>query len=131
MPERKNISIDSLYKDDENSPKIPKDVFRTLLTVATKELLFMFNNKFYKQIDGVYMGSPLGPALTNIFMCSFENKWFKDCPHSLKPVFNRQYIDDIFVMFSSLDEAEKFKRYLSSKHPNIKFSLEKENDGRL
>ena len=37
------------------------------------------------------------------------------------------YVDDIFVMFSSLDQAEKFKKYLSSKHPNIKFSLEKEN----
>ena len=34
-------------------------------------------------------------------------------------------------MFSSLDQAEKLKKYLSSKHPNIKFSLEIENDGRL
>ena len=32
---------------------------------------------------------------------------------------------------SSLDQAEKFKKYLSSKHPNINFWLEKENDGRL
>ena len=48
---------DSLYKDDENSPKIPNDVFCNLLTVATKESFFMFNNKFYKQIDGVAMGS--------------------------------------------------------------------------
>ena len=28
----------------------------------------------YKQIDGVAMGSPLGLALANIFMCNFENK---------------------------------------------------------
>ena len=131
LDETIDISIDSLYKDDENSPKIPKDVFRNLLTVATKKSFFMFNNKFYKQIDGVAMGSPLGPALANIFMCSFENKWLKDCPHSLKPVFYRRYVDDIFVLFSSLDQAEKFKKYLSSKYPNIKFSLEKENDGRL
>ena len=64
-------------------------------------------------------------------MCKNENKWLKDCPHSLKPVFYRRYVDDIFVLFSSLDQAEKFKKYLSSKYPNIKFSLEKENDGRL
>ena len=43
-----DICIDSLHKDDENSPKIPKDVFRNLLTVATKESFFMFNNKFYE-----------------------------------------------------------------------------------
>ena len=131
LDETINICIDSLYKDDENTPKIPKDVFCNLLTVATKESFFMFNNKFYKQIDGVAIGSPLGPALANIFMCNFENKWLKDCPHSLKPVFYRRYVDDIFVLFSSLDQAEKFKKYLSSKHPNINFSLEKENEGRL
>ena len=77
------------------------------------------------------MESPLGSALANIFMCSFENKWFKDCPHSLKPVFYRWYVDGLFVLLSSLDQAEKFKKYLSSKHPNMNFSLEKENDCRL
>ena len=77
------------------------------------------------------IGSPLGPALANVFMCSFENKWLKDYPHSLKPVFYKQYVDYIFVLFSSLDQVEMFKKYLSPKHPNINFSLEKENDGRL
>ena len=76
------------------------------------------------------MRSPLSPALANIFMRSFENKWFKGYSHSLKPVFYRRYGDDLFVLFFSLDQAEKFKKYLSSKHPNINFSLEKENDGR-
>ena len=77
------------------------------------------------------MGSPLGPTLINIFMCNFENNWLKDCSHSLKPIFCRCYIDDIFVLFSSLNPAEKFKKCLSSKHPNINFSFEKENDVRL
>ena len=77
------------------------------------------------------MGSPLGPTLINIFMCNFENNWLKDCSHSLKPIFCRCYIDDIFVLFSSLNPAERFKKCLSSKHPNINFSFEKENDVRL
>ena len=34
----------------------------------------MFNNEFYRQIDGVAKGSPLGPPLADIFMCSFESK---------------------------------------------------------
>ena len=29
---------------------------------------FLFNGKFYDQIDGVAMGSPLAPVLTNIFL---------------------------------------------------------------
>ena len=45
--------------------------------------------------------------------------------------FYRQYFDDIFVLFSSLHHAEKFKKHLSSKHSKINFPLEKENDNRL
>ena len=43
-------------------------------------------------------------------------------------MFHRRYTDDIYVMLSSPDHADKFKEYLSSKHPNIKFSIEKEED---
>ena len=46
-------------------------------------------------------------------------------------LFYRRYIDEIFLLFSSLDHADKFRQYLSSKHPNIKFSIEKEEDGGL
>ena len=74
------------------------------------------------------MGSPLGPALANIFICSFESIWLRDCPNDFKPVFYRRYVDDIFALFSSPDHADKFKEYLSSKHSNINFSVEKEKD---
>ena len=74
LEETIDICVDNLYSDNENPPNIPKHNFRNLLNIATKETFFMFNNKYYKQVDGVAMGSPLGPALGNIFMCSFESK---------------------------------------------------------
>ena len=61
-----DICIYNLYKDDQRSPKISRDSFRNFLTVATKESFFMYDNKFHNQIDGVAIGSPLGPALANI-----------------------------------------------------------------
>ena len=64
-------------------------------------------------------------------MCSFESKWLRDCPNDFKPVFYRHYINDIFVLFSFPDHADKFREYLPSKHPNINFSIEKEEDDRL
>ena len=51
-------------------------------------------------------------TVANIFMCSFENKWFKDCLHGLKPVFYRQYGDDMFVLFSSLGHAETLNSFM-------------------
>ena len=91
----------------------------------------MFNNKYYKQVDGVAMGSLLGPALANIFMSSFESKCLRDCLNDFKPMFYRRYVDDIFVLFFSPDHADKFREYLLSKHSNIKFSTEKDEDGCL
>ena len=87
---------------------MPKHNFRNLLNIATKETFFMFNNKYYKQVDCVAMGSPSVPTLADIFTCSFESKWLRDCPNDLKPMFYRRYIDDIFVLLSSLDHAYKF-----------------------
>ena len=91
----------------------------------------MFNSKYHKQVDVVATGSSFSPALANIFMCSFESKQHRDCHSDFKPVFYRRYIDDIFVLFSSSDQADNFREYLSSKHPNIKLSIEKEEDGCL
>ena len=31
--------------------------------------------KYYDQIDGVAMGSPLSPVLANVFMFRIEEKW--------------------------------------------------------
>ena len=93
--------------------------------------------KYGRTITKFFLGtvltveSPLGPALANIFMCSFESKWLRDCPNDFKPVIYRRYIDDIFVLFSSPHHADKFREYLLSKHPNINFSIEKEEDGPL
>ena len=51
---------------------ISKNDFCDLLNLATKESFFMFNNKFYVQVDGVAMGSPQGPILANIFLLHHE-----------------------------------------------------------
>ena len=46
-------------------------------------------------------------------------------------MFYKRYIDHTFALFSSPDNADKLKEYLSSKHPNINFWKAKEKDVRL
>ena len=57
------------------------------------------------------MGSPVRPAIANIYMCSFEYKWLKDCPHGLKSALYRRYVGDIFTLFSSLHHTERFIKH--------------------
>ena len=46
--------------------------FRKLLELAVLDTYFIFNNRIYKQIDGMAMGSPLGPTFANIFYVFFR-----------------------------------------------------------
>ena len=47
---------------------INKSEFENLLSLATQESHFMFNDILYKQKDSVAMGSPLRPTMANIFL---------------------------------------------------------------
>ena len=35
---------------------------------------FSFQNKIYEQVEGVVMGSPVSPIVTNLYMENFEKK---------------------------------------------------------
>ena len=68
-----NICADTLYCDASDAqPFISKAVFIELMKSATSGVEFSFNDIMYKQTDGVAMGSPLGPALANIFVRFYE-----------------------------------------------------------
>ena len=130
LDETIDICVQKLFKTSDTLIKgISKNDFRDLLNLVTKESLFTFNNKFYIQVDGVCMGSPVGPILARIFVSHHEENWLNKCPIKFKPSFYRRYVDDIFVLFESSASAGLFQEYMSSQHQNITFTIEQENVG--
>ena len=102
---------------------------RELLTLAANEWFFIFDQVMYRQIDGVAIGSPLGPILANVFLCHSEKQWLSECPPDILPKVFKRYVDDIFVMFLCQSHLKDFVNYMNTKHPNIKFTSEcEEND---
>ena len=97
------------------------------MKTATNKSPFIFDYLLYKQVDGVAMGSPLGPTLANAILCHSE-KWLDNCPIHLKPVIYKRYVDDTFVLFSSKEHIQLFADYMSKKHKCLKFTSEAEND---
>ena len=58
------ICLDRQYRGDPGKrPSIPKDTLKKLLELCVCDNIFVFNGKVYKQVDGVAMGSSLGPLL--------------------------------------------------------------------
>ena len=62
-----NICANFLYSNLDVVEGINKPDFENLLSLATQESLFMFNDFLYKQKDCVAMGLPLGPTMVNVF----------------------------------------------------------------
>jgi hypothetical protein len=98
--------------------------FKKLLGLAVKNCSFLFNGVLFQQIDGVAMGSPLGPLFANIFLSFHESNWLNNCPVKFKPLLYRRYVDDCFLIFKSTDHIPQFLSYLNRQHPNIKFTSE-------
>jgi len=125
------ICSDLLFRDQPIVDGLMKEDFEELLTLATTESFILFNARYYQQIDGVAMGSPLGPTLANIFLCHKEEQWLNNCPLTFKPVYYKRYVDDIFVLLPHSGCLEDFCRYMSSQHQNINFTSEEEADDSL
>ena len=58
----------------EHNPglNITKTELKNLLECATLGTNFIFQGTFYDKIDGVAIGSPLGPVLANFLMGYYE-----------------------------------------------------------
>ena len=110
---------------------ISSNTMQKLLNFTTTESIFLFNGDIYNQIDGVAMGTPIGPTYANIFMSHHESIWLDNCPPSFKPLAYRRYVDDTFLIFHSENQVHQFLNYLNNKHPKIQFTCEIEENGEL
>ena len=125
LDETINIIIEKLFSENETVHNLNKDQFKCLLTLATKESYFLFDEELYQQVDSVAMGSPLGPTLANIFICHYEDIRLSSCSLECKPSYYKRYVDDIFVLFESESQVELFKNFMNTCHPKMKFTFEK------
>ena len=103
-----------MFFDKSKIDDLTKQDLYDLLSAAAKESFFIFDNSLYCQIDEIAMGSPLGPALSNAYLCYHEKEWLGSCPVEFKPKLHKSYVDYIFVMFQSRDHVKKFVDYMNT-----------------
>ena len=82
----------------------------------------------HRQIDGVAMDSPLGPALANIFVGYQEAKLFNIAK---RPLVYFRYVDDTFAILNNEENCNTFSIHLNSLHPSLLFTHEKESNHSL
>ena len=133
LEETINICVDKPFENNTKVNNLNKESCRSLLELATLHsfFFFIFYGKCYKQKDGVVMGSSLGLTLANVFLCHFKEQWMSDCPIYYKLFSYRSYVGDTFLLFLSKLRVTRFLNYMNSKHRNIKFTVEPEENNSL
>ena len=95
--------------------------FIKLLEFTLTNCFFCFNKKFYKQLQGAAMGSPVSPVIENIYMEYFESLAIPSSPTLIKWWF--RYVDNVHNA-TRKDQVNKLQEHLNSIDPHIKFTIE-------
>ena len=111
----------------EHDLNIRKSELIEPLRIATKNQLFQFEGNLYEQVDGVAMGSPLGPLMANAFMCNIEKQLETE---NKMPAFFKRYVDDTLSAMPDFETASEFLTTLNNSHPSIDFTMELEETAR-
>ena len=128
LQETIDIAVDLLFNN--YNIKMSRIQMKKLFMFATAQTHFLYNGEYYDQIDGVAMGSPLGPVLANIFMGHHEKVWLEQY-QGPGLLYYCRYVDDIFCLFQRQEQVHEFLDFLNSQHRNIKFTCEEEENNRL
>ena len=106
LQETIDIAINLLYNHNSNL-NITRKELKKLFLFATSQTHFIFNSKFFNQIDGVAMGTPLAPVLATIFMSLYESKWLNENNFNKSKLYLR-YVDDILAAFANEQDSLSF-----------------------
>ena len=106
-------AINLIFNHNPNL-NITKKELKKLFLFATSQTHFIFNSKFYNQIDGVAMGSPLAAVLANIFIGFYESKWLNEYNLN-KPNFYLRYVDDMPAVFDNEQDSLNFLDFLNKR----------------
>ena len=127
LKETIEIILKKICVNKEITTDIPKQEMKELLILCTKSVHFAFNNQTYIQVDGVAIGSPLGPVLANIFMVELETSVIPNLSNKVK--LWKRFVDFTYCLARS--EYVDNILALNSFHKNIKFTIAIEKDNTI
>ncbi|CAF1526878.1 unnamed protein product, partial [Rotaria magnacalcarata] len=94
-----------------------------LARIILTEHVFVYNNKYYRQVKGGAMGSPFTLTLANIFMWHWEQKLVRRQIQG-NELYGR-YIDDIFLTWKEpIEQLTQVLKEANDSHPDIKITYE-------
>ena len=107
---------------------LKKSTLKKLVLDCCTKTAFSFNDKIYEQIDGVCMGSALGPVLANIIMTEVEKRVLPKLIEEGVIKFYIRYVDDTLVLVKE-DKLDEVLQRFNAFDKNLKFTVDSFDDG--
>lgn len=131
-----NEALNVIKDKLKNESFLPNENVEELVLITKtilKQNYFTYNGNFYHQNEGLAMGSPLSGTIANIYMSHIEEKLLmKENKHSEKIVYWYRYVDDVLALVNgSSRQIDILLKHINSYHPQIKFTLEIEQNKQI
>ena len=122
-----NIIKKLLEQDHELQHRTPMTVesIICLLEFCLNSTYFMFQGKYFEQLEGAAMGSPISPIVANLYMENFEVEAIRSA--SYPPYLWKRYVDDTFTIIDSSFKNE-FLEHINSIDDHIQLTCEDQRD---
>ena len=124
--------MERLYENLSILPHIitPEAIKSFYIFLWMMPILNLINNRFYKQITGGPMGSPLTVTLAEIRATAIEQQALSSITR--KPKHYYHFVDDGLGHFINRNHAEEFLQHLNSLAPDLEYTMEHPNtDGSI
>ena len=76
--------------------------------------------KYYEQVQGAAMGSPISPLIANILIEEFEVQALSSFP---TPSLWLRFVDDTFVI-NKAEHSQELLQHINNQDPHIQFTVE-------
>ena len=85
---------------------------------------FSFGDNYYKQANGVAMGTKMGPSYANLFVDFIEHQFFRQINGPKPGLYGRLIDDCIGATFSTREELIQIIAVANSSNPALKYTWE-------
>lgn len=118
------ISITKHWDNISNFCKISLPEFMNAIEILYDTTVFSFTNNFYKQIQGMPMGSPVSPILAQYVMDDLVESCINNLSFNIP--FLKKYVDDIILSIPQ-EGLNEILQVFNDYDDLIKFTIEEED----